>query len=209
MAGIQISLGNAPAVAAPVLVQPAAVAVAAPDVAMQDPNAPWPPVLTTPIGQTVCNYVSYCRNYHSAGFLIYVLLLVAVIVLVWLAQNGTLSLMNSAIGVTIAVVLCIVLMFIHWYWFLKGVIPECSGFGGLSVGGYVNARAATRSAAVAPVAYVPVVPAAAASAAPVAASTEVPAIAVAPAAAVAVGTTAQAGGRAGGAGHYSQTPFYF
>ena len=70
------------------------------------------------------NYIPYCRSYHSAGFFVYILLLVVVIVLVWLADD-TISLFNAAVGVTIAVAICIGLMFVHWYWFIKGVIPEC------------------------------------------------------------------------------------
>lgn len=129
MAGLSVSVGTGQAA----VVQPA-VTVIQPQVVMQPAmaaevpaaNTIWPPVLTTEIGQTVCNYVSWCRQYHGLAFLMFALAMVAVIVLVWLGRNGTLSLFNMAVGVTIAVGLCILFMFLYWYFAVRGIIPECS-----------------------------------------------------------------------------------
>jgi hypothetical protein len=160
--GASISIGSqAPAAPAAVLVMaPPAVPVAPLAPAMLpsgqfEYSRPWPPVLETPVGQTVCNYVSMCRTRHGYAFLLYILILVVVIVLVWLARNGTLSLFNSALGVTISIGVLILLMFGHWYWFMKGVIPECaksetSLSGSLSIG--VTGRAAAEANAVPPAA---------------------------------------------------------
>ena len=150
-----LTVGTSPTAPVPV------VPLSPPPAMVEDPNAPWPPVLQSPVGQTVCNYISYCRSYHSAGFFVYILLLVVVIVLVWLGNNGTISLFNAAVGVTIAVAICIGLMFVHWYWFIKGVIPECAPWS-FNVSGSI----ATRTNANAAAAVVTPAPAMAATAPP-------------------------------------------
>jgi hypothetical protein len=94
-----------------------------------DPSVAYPPVLRTEVGKTVCNYISWCSSTHRYAFIFYAALLVGVIVLVWLANNGTLTLFNSAVAVTIILAVMLLLMFIHWYWAMKGVIPECGSPG--------------------------------------------------------------------------------
>jgi hypothetical protein len=107
----------------------------------KDPSVPCPPVLTTSVGSTVCNYVSLCRNWHSLAFFVYILMLVAVIVLVWVAQDTTmLSFFNAAVGCTVLMALLILFMFIHWNWFMRGVIPECSWGSGFYFGASASAR---------------------------------------------------------------------
>lgn len=115
-------------------------------VIVPDPNRPWPPVLETPIGQTVCNYISYCRNYHTAGFGLYIILLIFVIAAVWVGKNGSWSLFNVSVAVTVIIAVLIALMFIHWYWFIKGVIPSCE-MGTFNVSGSITASAGARASA--------------------------------------------------------------
>jgi hypothetical protein len=88
----------------------------------------FPPALASPLGRTACNNVGLCQQYHWGAFILYILILVVVIVLVWIANNGTISLFNSAVANTVLVAIVIGLMFIHWFWFLRGVIPVCPGF---------------------------------------------------------------------------------
>jgi hypothetical protein len=106
---------------------------------------PTPPdlLVNSPVGQTACNYVSFCRTYHLAAFLLYVLLLVVAIILVWLGHHGTLTLTNAAIGTTVVVAVTIGFMFIHWYGFIKGVIPECASNYGFS--GSISVQAASNA----------------------------------------------------------------
>lgn len=124
---MSVTIGTGTAVAtAPIVVNTNPVVIQPQPVVEPAPTAAYPAVLDTPVGQTVCNYVSYCRSYHSAAFVVFALCLITVVVLVWIGRNGTISLFNAAVGVTIAVAVAIVLMFLYWYAFVKGVIPECA-----------------------------------------------------------------------------------
>jgi len=187
--GLSFSIG---AVQAPPTVVMAAPPQAA-AVMVPDPNAPYPPVLGSDAGKSVCNSVSLCRSYHSAAFIFYVLMLAAVIVLAWLGNNGTITLENAAIAITVLIGVTIVLMFIHWYWFMKGVIPECSGMAvpasagiSLSVGSTAAVQAQVPSGPSGPSAV------AAAPAPVVVTNTTTTSTEVLPAAASAEGSAAQA-----------------
>jgi hypothetical protein len=87
------------------------------------------PELTDECGRTTANYVSLCRRWHLYIFGAYALILIVVIILVWLLYQGiglpTLSTRNVAIAVTVLVGLTVLAMGAHWYWFLRGVVPEC------------------------------------------------------------------------------------
>lgn len=209
MATASLSLGNAPVMAQPaaVLVTRAPVTVAPGTAALAtqpDPNQPWPPVLQTPIGQTVCNYISYCRKYHTWGFILYGLILIAVIVVVWLGKNGTwgLTLFNTAVIITVLIAVLIVLMFLHWYFFIKGVIPECVE-APFSISGSITANAGARAAvATAPA---PVVVAAA----PAVVAAQAPVVVAAAPAVVVATTPAPAVEKQGGGGTAAQSSYRF
>jgi hypothetical protein len=216
MASASLSLGTAPVAMQPaaMLVTPAPVIVApvpAPAVVMPDPNRPWPPVLETPIGQTVCNYVSLCRNYHSMAFLIYGVLLILVIIFVWMAKNGIspFTLFNTAVAITVIIAALIIFTFIHWYWFIKGVVPECA-MGGFNVSGSISATAGARTRVVTTPIVAPVVTqqtttTTTVAATPVAATTTVAATPVAATATVAAVDTPVAAASGGG----SHAPYYY
>jgi len=75
--------------------------------------------------RTAQNVVSVCRTAHGVFFLGYSLLLVIIIIVVWLASNGSVSAEVSAAVATFISALVIILMGVHWYAYAKGVIPEC------------------------------------------------------------------------------------
>lgn len=114
---------------------------------MSDSDQPSPPVLDTPLGKTVCNYVSFNRNQHGLAFLVYGLILISVIVAVWLGQNGTITLFNAAVWVTVVISLLILFTFIHWYWFMKGVIPGSAKWGGFGISTSVTTKTNTSTSA--------------------------------------------------------------
>lgn len=78
-----------------------------------------------PLTATAQNELSVCRYGHGAFFLGYALLLVIIIIMVWLTSNGSVSTTVTAWVATFISAVVILLMGMHWWIYVKGVIPEC------------------------------------------------------------------------------------
>jgi len=87
---------------------------------VQDP-ACW----QNPKVRTAQNFISVCRIGHGVFFLAYALLLLIVVIMVWLTSNGSINSNVNAWVCTFIAVVVIILMGLHWYLYVKGVIPEC------------------------------------------------------------------------------------
>jgi hypothetical protein len=77
------------------------------------------------MARTAKNFISVCRLGHGVFFLAYALLLLIVIIMVWLTSNGSISGQVNAIVNTFICSIVIILMGLHWFLYVKGVIPEC------------------------------------------------------------------------------------
>ena len=81
--------------------------------------------LTSPDVRTADNFLSVCRVGHGVFFLAYALLLVIVIIMVWLTQNGSITATVNAWVDTFISVVVLILMGLHWHLYVRGVIPSC------------------------------------------------------------------------------------
>src|SRR5580693_2628370 len=79
-----------------------------------------PACIGNPQVKTVQNFLSVCRIGHGIFFLAYALLMIIVIVLVWLASNGSISTTVNAWVSTLISIIVLVLMFFHWFLYIKG-----------------------------------------------------------------------------------------
>jgi hypothetical protein len=116
-----------------------------------------PQCIGSPVIGSVPNFLSVCRNAHGVFFLAYALMLAIIIILVWLASNGSVSATVSAATCTFISLLVIILMAVHAGAFVKGIIPECcdspgcgappaegaGGGGGFQAGFNVNSQGAS------------------------------------------------------------------
>lgn len=78
-----------------------------------------------PIARTAQNFISVCRLGHGVFFLAYALFMVVILILTWLTSNGSISPTVNAWVCTLIAAIVIVFLFLHWYLYLKGVLPEC------------------------------------------------------------------------------------
>jgi hypothetical protein len=78
-----------------------------------------------PLVRSAQNFISVCRTGHGVFFLAYALLLLIVIIMVWLTSNGSISGVVNAWVDTFICVVVILLMWLHFFLYVKGVIPEC------------------------------------------------------------------------------------
>jgi hypothetical protein len=99
----------------------AAAAPEAPCLSCVEDPACW----KNPMARTAQNFISVCRIGHGVFFLAYTLLLVIIIIMVWLTNNGSITPQVNAVVDTIIAVIVIVLMGLHYSLYVKGVIPEC------------------------------------------------------------------------------------
>lgn len=74
---------------------------------------------------TAKNKLSVCRYGHGVFFLAYALLIIIIIIMVWLASNGSVSSTVNAWVCTFIAAIVIILLVLHAWLYMKGVIPEC------------------------------------------------------------------------------------
>lgn len=93
------------------------------------------PALMDPCGKTADNAKILTRCRHFYVVLAFLLILIVILVIVWVATTGKITPYVTAIVVTVFAGVLIVALFVHWYYTLRGVIPDIGGcWGGVSIG---------------------------------------------------------------------------